>query len=238
MAAYLAIWTIGAAGGSPTRVTDSTGDENPTWSPDGERIAFRGGFRDPQGIYIVDADGGTPELIPGTAGAPGSFGFARPSWSPDGRRIAAASGASNADIVTFSPTGQSLRNLTNSPGVEDTAPDWSPGGGRIVFTSDRPIPSETVVRDRLYLIDADGTDLNQLTFPFGSNTGGTTVEDANPSWSPDGLSIAFARSHQNSSRFVMTRVISEETSVPVTPPPTNTTDHTFDMPDWQPIPVP
>jgi hypothetical protein len=226
------IWTIGATGQNATRLTDSEADSDPTWSPDGERIAFRGGFRNPQGIYIVDADGGTPALIPGTTG------FVRPSWSPDGRRIAAASGASNADIVTFSPDGQNLRNLTDSTGIEDSAPDWSPGGGRIVFTSDRPIPSETVVRDRLWFIDADGTDLTQLTFPFGSNTGGTTVEDANPAWSPDGLSIAFARSHQNGSRFVMTREIAANTSVPVTPLPTNTTDHTFDMPDWQPIPAP
>ena len=226
------IWIIGAAGQNPTRLTNSEADSDPTWSPDGQRIAFQGGFRNPQGIYVVDSAGGTPTLIPGTAG------FVRPSWSPDGRRIAAATGASLADIVTFSPDGQSQRNLTNSGGIEDSAPDWSPGGGRIVFTSDRPIPSDTVVRDRLWFIDADGTNLEQLTFPFGSNTGGTTVEDANPAWSPDGLSITFARSHQNNSRFVMTREIAANAAVAVTPLPTNNTDHTFDMPDWQPLPVP
>jgi hypothetical protein len=36
---------------------------------------------------------------------------------------------------------------------------------------------------------------------------------------------------------VMTREIAADAAVPVTPLPSNTTDHTFDMPDWQPIPV-
>jgi Tol biopolymer transport system component len=226
------LWIIGAGGQNPTRLTDSEGDLDPTWSPDGNRIAFRGGFRDPQGIYVVNAAGGTPTLIPGTTG------LTRPSWSPDGRRIAAASQTGAIfDIFRFSPDGQNMQNVTNSALIEETAPDWSPGGGRIIFASDRPIPSDTVRRHRLWIIDADGSNLTQLTFPFGSNTGGTTVEDSNPAWSPDGLSVTFARSHQNNSRFVMTREIAASAAVPVTPLPSNTTDHTFDMPDWQPIPA-
>ena len=230
------IWIIGAAGGTSTRLTDSEGDLDATWSPDGTRIAFAGRSRDPQGIYVVDATGGTPTLIPGTGS------LVEPSWSPDGRRIAAASqgiSEGNAlDLFTFSPDGQNMLNLTNTRFIEEGAPDWSPGGGRIIFTSDQAIPSDAVQRHRLWIIDANGSNLTQLTFPFGSNTGGTTVEDANPAWSPDGLSVTFARSHQNGSRFVMTREIAGSTSVPVTPLPTSTTDHTFDMPDWQPIPVP
>ena len=209
---------------------------DPTWSPDGKRIAFAGRSRDPQGIYVVDAAGGTPTLIPGTGR------LVEPSWSPDGRRIAAASqgiSEGNAlDLFTFLPDGQNMLNLTNTRFIEEGAPDWSPGGGRIIFTSDQAIPSDTVRRHRLWIIDANGSNLTQLTFPFGSNTSGTTVEDSNPAWSPDGLSVTFARSHQNGSRFVMTREIAGSTSVPVTPLPTSTTDHTFDMPDWQPIPVP
>ena len=232
------IWVIGAAGGTPTRLTNSEGDLDPTWSPDGKRIAFAGRSRNPQGIYVVDAAGGTPALIPGTDTAR----LTRPSWSPDGRRIAAASegiSEGNAyDLFTFSPDGQNMRNLSNSRFIEEGAPDWSPGGGRIIFTSDQAIPSDAVRRHRLWIIDADGSNLTQLTFPFGSNTGGTTVEDFDPAWSPDGLSVTFARSHQNSSRFVMTREITANAAVAVTPLPTNDTDHTFAMPDWQPIPVP
>ena len=230
------IWIIGAGGQSPTRLTDNLSDLDPTWSPDGQRIAFAGRGRNPKGIYVVDAAGGTPTLIPGTEL------LMQPAWSPDGRRIAAASEGISAgtayDLFTFSPDGQNMRNLTNSRFIEEGAPDWSPGGGRIIFTSDESIPSDTVRRHRLWIVDADGTNLTQLTFPFGSNTSGTTVEDSHPAWSPDGLSVTFARSHQNGSRFVMTRVIAENAAVPVTPLPTNNTDHSFTMPDWQPLPIP
>ena len=228
------IWIIGATGQNPTRLTDSLNDVDATWSPDGKQIAFAGRGRSPQGIYLVDVAGGTPTLIPGTER------LTQPSWSPDRRKIAAASEGVNVayDLFTFSPDGQNMRNLTNTRLVEDGAPDWSPGGGRIIFTSTQPIPSDPVGRHRLWIIDADGTDLTQLTFPFGSNTSGTTVEDSHPVWSPDGVSVTFARSHQNGSRFVMTRVIAENAAVPVTPLPTNNTDHTFTMPDWQPVPIP
>ena len=222
------IWIIGDTGQNPTRLTDNAIDSDPTWSPDGERIAFQGAGRSPAGIYLVNTAGGTPTLIPGTNG------FSRPSWSPDGRRIAAESAA---DIVTFSPDGQNLRNLTSNP-AEEGAPDWSPGGGRLIFTSDRAIPSDTVVRQRLWLVDPDGSNLEQLTFPFGSNTSGTVVEDHHPAWSPDGLSVTLARSHQNGSHFVMTRVLTDSAAVVVTPLPSADTDHIFTMPDWQPVPVP
>ncbi len=234
------IWIIGANGQSPTRLTDGSSDLDATWSPDGQRIAFARRGTSPQGIYVVDAAGGTPTLIPGTD----TERLMQPAWSPGGRRIAAASqgiSQGNAyDLFTFSPDGQNMRNLTDTRFIEEGAPDWSPGGGRIIFTSDQSIPSDTVRRHRLWIIDAHGTNLTQLTFPFGSNTSGTTVEDSHPAWAPDGLSVTFARSHQNGSRFVMTRVIAENAAVPVTPLPSNNppADHTFTMPDWQPLPIP
>jgi Tol biopolymer transport system component len=80
--------------------------------------------------------------------------------------------------------------------------------------------------------------VTQFTAPFGTNTSGTTVEDHNPSWSPDGAAIAFARSHQNNSRFVMTKDLDADLAVAVTPLPMNNTDHTWDVPDWQPVPLP
>ena len=86
-------------------------------------------------------------------------------------------------------------------------------------------------------MDANGSNVTLFTAPFGSNTSGTTVQDSFPSWSPDGLKVAFARSHQNGSRFVMVKELGADEAVAVTPLPTNDTDHTFTFPDWQPIPV-
>ena len=128
--------------------------------------------------------------------------------------------------------------MTNDP-AEDLEPDWSPDSSKIVFASRRQIPGGTVVRKRLWIMDANGSNPTQFTTPFGTNTGGTTVEDHHPSWSPDAQEIAFSRSHQNGSRIVMVKhATSGSLAVSVTPEPTTTTDHTWDFPDWQPIPLP
>ena len=66
--------------------TDSTawGASDPTWSPDGKRLAFSlfGS------IWIVDAQGGEAEQLTTSAGY-----HAHPAWSPKGDRIAFISGA-------------------------------------------------------------------------------------------------------------------------------------------------
>ena len=225
------IWIIGANGLNASHVAGTGAlDGHPTWSPDGQRIAFSRdfAFEVVGAIYIVDAAGGTPTPIPGTEG------FVDPSWSPDGTRIAAQT--NHWDIATFAPDGQSLVNLTSNP-ADEFAPDWSPGGGRLVFTSDRPVAGDPVIRQRLWFMDPNGSNLTLFTTPPGSNQGGTTVQDFTPSWSPDGLKVTFARTHQNGSRFVMTKDLGANASVPVTPLPSSTTDHTFQSPDWQPIPI-
>jgi len=53
---------------------------NLAWSPDGEQIAFGGGYRGSAGVFVVGADGSGPTLV-----VPGG---ADPYWSPDGTRIA------------------------------------------------------------------------------------------------------------------------------------------------------
>ncbi|MGH2641796.1 MAG: TolB family protein [Actinomycetota bacterium] len=63
----------------------------------------------------------------------------------------------------------------------DVSPAWSPDASQIAFFRGPPLgPSH------LYVMDADGSDLRQLT--RGS------VWDRNAAWSPDGTRIAFARS--------------------------------------------
>ncbi len=54
---------------------------DPSWSPDGSQVAFAR-WREPQGIYIMDADGSNERLL---------FGrdlTRTPIWSPDGSQIA------------------------------------------------------------------------------------------------------------------------------------------------------
>jgi Tol biopolymer transport system component len=76
------IYSISTSGGTPTRLThNGVNDSQPSYSPDGTKIAFSRG----EGMWIMDANGSHQrEVRP-----PGSCCTAfTPRWSPDGTRIA------------------------------------------------------------------------------------------------------------------------------------------------------
>ena len=118
------IYTIGADGGNPVRLTNHrANDWFPAWSPDGRRIAFvseRHELGIP-GIYVMDADGGNPtRLLDRLA----RYFFL--AWSPDGTRIAFTSGRDGDDeIYVMAADGSEPRRLTNQPG-RDTFRVWAP----------------------------------------------------------------------------------------------------------------
>lgn len=85
------------------------------------------------------------------------------------------------DIAVIDLATSALRRLTDDPATFDVSPAWSPDGSQIAFSRGPEMgPSQ------IYVMDADGTDVRQLTQGSGS--------DRNPAWSPDGTRIAFARS--------------------------------------------
>ena len=79
--------------GTPERLTGSDANEHmPTWSPDGEDIAYTTWDDNAGGhIYRVDADGGEPTRL---TTAPALYDG--PAWSPDGERIIAVRGPGRA----------------------------------------------------------------------------------------------------------------------------------------------
>ena len=175
------IYVVNADGSGQTRLTHSSaGDSEPSWSPDGRRIAFMS-FRDGgREIYVMNADGsGQTRLTHNSAGD------WSPSWSPDGRRIAFMSlRDGNSAIYVMNADGSGQTRLThNSAG--DWSPSWSPDGRRIAFHSDRDDPDQTD-NDRIaniYVMNADGSGQTRLTH--------SSASDSDPSWSPDGRRIAF-----------------------------------------------
>ena len=77
------------AAGASRRVTIGRGSENmnPTFSPDGRKIAFVSGRLGHPEVYITDADGTNLELL--TQFNVGEQAYrTSPDWSPDGRAIA------------------------------------------------------------------------------------------------------------------------------------------------------
>jgi Tol biopolymer transport system component len=108
--------------------------------------------------------------------APASAAFP----GPNGRIAFTSNPTGDRDVLTMSPDGSGVVNVTAAPAAPAFAfePDYSPDGTKIAFRAGRENAAE------IYTINADGTGLAQLTF--------NSVKDYSPAWSADGSRIAFA----------------------------------------------
>lgn len=99
-------------------------DGEPTWSPDGSRLAVAVRWPGIEGITVMDPQGWRNR-------ARITFGpnDSHPTWSPDGRRIAFSDGN---DIVVVPAAGGAALRLTSGPET-DVEPSWSPDGRTIAF---------------------------------------------------------------------------------------------------------
>ncbi|MCZ6916417.1 MAG: hypothetical protein O7I93_06560 [Gemmatimonadetes bacterium] len=186
LATPMASISVMDADGSNRRVvfSDPSGSAFvPTWSPDGQWIAFGfGAFfgaRDtrPAKVMMVRADG-APQTTDLTKGTPNS-GF--PSFSPDGTRIAYRvwgeyDGKREYGIRVLNLADGSVKTLTTEL---DNFPSWSPNGDVIAFTR-RSGGTEDYDYD-IFTMRPDGTNVRRLTDAPGN--------DSHSSWSPDGKSI-------------------------------------------------
>jgi TolB protein len=151
------------------RVTIGRGSENinPTFSPDGRKIAFVSGRLGHPEVYITDADGTNVELL--TQANVGEQAYrTSPDWSPDGRSIAYHAQIGGVfQIFTIGLRERVPRQLTSDASNED--PWWAPDSRHIVFTSTRSgVP-------QLVIMDVESGRVRQLSRGGGSRLG---------SWSP------------------------------------------------------
>jgi Tol biopolymer transport system component len=169
----------------------------PDWSPDGSEIVahrpvYQGGTLYLPGLYVLNREGTEQRfLVTGQ----------QPDWSPDGSAIVYVAGLSScrggdservlryasSSLHLISPDGGNDRQLT-SPAQDETDenPAWSPDGSRIAFLRLGIGPDSVVTSVHAYLVDADGSNEHELAMlPQGSVS-------SMPSWSPDGLYLAFA----------------------------------------------
>jgi Tol biopolymer transport system component len=175
------IYTIESDGTDLTRLTHSPfSSKAPTWSPDGQRIAFTQdtgvGF---WSIVVMNADGTDQHAI-----TTSPHSLADPAWSPDGSTIAFLNSYPDRrrppDIFLISVDGSNSRRLTSSD-AGDWGPEWSPDGLRIAF-------GRFTAPDQVLIIDVDGSNEVRL-----SRDTPPTSEGGQPSWAPHGRTIAVYR---------------------------------------------
>jgi Tol biopolymer transport system component len=139
--------------------------------------SFRHGRSD---IYTMRPDGSGVRNL--TRDAAPDF---QPAWSPDGGVIAFVSLQTDLSrfdqIFTIDRVSGERRQLTDVDGGNPQAPAWSPDGSRIAFH----VVYGGALDAELFVMDADGTDLVQLT--------DNASDDSDATWSPDSSRIAFVR---------------------------------------------
>ncbi len=147
-------------------------DRHPSWSPDGQRIAFasrRDG--DSFDIYVLVIDTGDVTRLT----SQGSN--TRPAWAPDGERIAFASDRfGDKDIMVMNADGGGQIQLTVDV-TDDDQPTWSPDGRYIAYAA-----GAAGARD-IYIIDAsNGAAYARLTSEAGDNFLPAWLQDSESSW--------------------------------------------------------
>ena len=168
------IYVMDPDGKNQNRLTDNPAEDwDPSWSPDGQRIAFhsnRDGWN--VQIYVMNSNGNNTVKL-----TDGMFDIS-PSWSPDGEKIVFSSSkiGEGTEIYLIDADGGNPLRLTNPP-EGNWEPSWSPDGQRIVFVSRRDGNGE------IYVMNSDGTNQKRLTDSPGY--------EREPAWSPDGEKIAF-----------------------------------------------
>lgn len=161
-------------GRPPMNITNNPAaiDDDPDWAPNGKTIVFTsrdatvnipGNQNNPtMEIYTTRADGrGEPVRL-----TDNQFEERAPAYSPDGKRIlymCRQPDATPFEICVMHADGSHQTRLTANT-LPDLTPTWSPDGRQIMFH--RPVPFAGLGSPfQLFVMNADGTDLVQLTNP-------------------------------------------------------------------------
>lgn len=179
----LSLYLVHRDGSGLRRLTTGESDDNPTWSPDGTRLAFGRTHLGVHALWLINVDGtGARQLVglsDGEVSIPGEYNE-EPAWSPDGRRIAwARSFGGTHHIWVIDVDGANDRRLV-ATASDDREPAWTPDGQAITIRRTRNQESQIIT------IDArTGNELVTI-YPPG--------EGSRPAWSPSGQWLAFASS--------------------------------------------
>ena len=180
------LWVCNIDGSGNRRVVAMYPEEclNPSWSPDGEWIAYTARHD----AFKVRADGSEPPINLTYGNGP-SGGHEHIRWTPEGDRIVYVRGGSNGynqvvSAATGIPTGKvKVRHITEEE-ANSTDVHVSPDGKMVTFMSDRSGHADFRRMD-VWIAPVDGGEAQNMT--------PNTMEhyDYRPRWSPDGKKLVF-----------------------------------------------
>jgi TolB protein len=153
-------------------------DENPRWSPDGRRIAFKSNRhgRGDYDIYVMNADGSNLERLTDHPAHDQD-----PSWMPDGESLLFSSERdSRGDLYRVWLSDRRIDRLTTKFEGKAIMPSASPDGNWLAFTS-QTLPRNGGWTYQIHVLEI----ATLMTWPFDESGAACW-----PSWSPDGQTIA------------------------------------------------
>lgn len=182
--------------GSDQRQLVALGDDvPPTWSPDGNWLAYTEYAEDDISwnsdyeVFVVAADGDSAaQQVTRNSDTDDFVWWGVGAWSPDSASLAImreldttdAAGRSDdyTKIFVIDRAGTSERQLVPDSDSEDGFPAWSPDGAKIAYISFRDHAMS------LWVIGADGSEAREFIADYRGR-------ERPPVWSPDSTRLAF-----------------------------------------------
>lgn len=201
------IWIVDVDGGEPRQFTGGQWeDDNPRWSPDGNRIAFLSdrAERGEKSVYVMPVDGGEAVRVFDQQGSMRNL-----QWSPDGTKLSILyrdpesdeekQKKENKEDVKVWDEDRKWQRLwlidLESGEAKAVSPDkrqvwgyaWSPDGSKLVLnTSPNPRLNDLYFDTWLTVVSSDGSESTDIRTLRGSA--------ADLVWSADGERLAFRSS--------------------------------------------
>ncbi len=186
------LFTVLEDGSNSIGITDGTHDcAMPSWSPNGQKIAFvRNGDTENE-LWLCNPDGSNQQKLLGASQIGGATLF-NPSWLPDSTYIVwyGVPATGNSKLYLLNTVNKQFRLLFSDPtasSFSNMMPTVSPDGTKVAYATTRMFGSY-----RIWVSNLDGTAAKAVS-PMAITTDPTTglpITQKVPVWSPDGLWIA------------------------------------------------